>query len=255
VVSKRIDLAPHPALWDEAATGSAQLMSFAQGGGFMGPEGRDMQVILGRLNRLEKQNRRLQRAGVLGLLGAGIVLLSGQVAPSNRIIEAQKFVLTDAEGKSRGEWSANAAITQIALFDQEGTRSVSLMADARGNESTLSLTNRHGKRLLVSAFLDSGVVSLSQKADSADWQYHFELADRGGPDYVTALRLWNAKGSAHAALEASSAGASLQVDSEASKTVMGSTVLDTSSAGGTHHTSAASLTMVDRTGKIIWRAP
>src|ERR1051326_1761849 len=93
-------------------------MSVAQGGGFMGPEGRDMQVILGRLNRLEKQNRRLQRAGVLGLLGAGIVLLSGQVAPSNRIIEAQKFVLTDAEGKSRGEWSANAAITQIALFDQ-----------------------------------------------------------------------------------------------------------------------------------------
>jgi len=236
-------------------TESERLMPFVEGGGFMGPDAPDMQAIIKRLDRLEKQNRRLRRVGVLGLFGAAILLLTGQIAPSNRSIEAQKFLLTDTEGKPRGEWSADATMTQFALYDQNGARSVSLMADVRGNESTLNLVNKHGKRLRVSAFLDSGVISLSQKTESADWQCHFELVDRGGPDYPTTLRLWNAKGNASAVLEASEAGPSVQVGSGDFKTVIGSIASDAGSTAEAHRTSAASLIMVDRNGKVLWRAP
>ena len=221
----------------------------------MRPETPDIQVILERLNSLEKQNRRLRQAGVLVLIGIGALLLTGQVVPPNRIIEAQKFVLTDTEGRSRGEWSADRTRSELALYDQEGRRSVSLMTDAQGNQSTLSLVNRYGMRLVVSSFLDSGAVSLSEKAGSADWRYHFDLGDRGGPDYTSALRLWNAKGNARAVLEAGAAGPSLQIESEVFKTLMGSAVVDASNAGETHRTSAASLIMLDRDGKVIWHAP
>src|ERR1700719_1986887 len=98
----------------------------------MGPETPDIRVILERLNSLEKQNRTLRQAGVMVLIGIGVVLLTGQVAPPNRTIEAQKFVLTDAEGRSRGEWSADRTKAELALYDQEGRRSVSLMTDAQG---------------------------------------------------------------------------------------------------------------------------
>ena len=125
----------------------------------MRPETPDIQVILERLNSLEKQNRRLRQAGVLVLIGIGALLLTGQVVPPNRTIEAQKFVLTDTEGRSRGEWSADRTRSELALYDQEGRRSVSLMTDAQGNQSTLSLVNRYGMRLVVSSFLDSGAVS------------------------------------------------------------------------------------------------
>ena len=90
----------------------------------MRPETPDIQVILERLNSLEKQNRRLRQAGVLVLIGIGALLLTGQVVPPNRTIEAQKFVLTDTEGRSRGEWSADRTRSELALYDQEGRRSV-----------------------------------------------------------------------------------------------------------------------------------
>ncbi|MBI3895033.1 MAG: hypothetical protein HY313_03790 [Acidobacteria bacterium] len=52
----------------------------------------DWQAIVERLEKLEKQNRRMMQAGALILVVAASVLLMGQ-APSYRVVEANEFVL------------------------------------------------------------------------------------------------------------------------------------------------------------------
>jgi hypothetical protein len=215
----------------------------------------EMQTMLERLAALEKQNRRLRRAGALILAGVGVVVLTGQVLPKNRTVEAERFVLTDANGKSRAELSLDHNSAQLALYDQEGRQGVSLTTDALGNTSTLNLYNRYGLRVAVSAFLDSGAVSLAEKKEPSDWQYHFELADHGAPDHHSTLSLWNAKGKAQSLLAADATGPSLELKtSEGPATVIGSTALATN-PDETRRTSAASVVMLDKEGKVLWHAP
>jgi hypothetical protein len=55
----------------------------------MKPQTLEMQVILERLEKLEKRNRNLKRAGWLALTAVGALLLIGQAAPEPRAIEAE----------------------------------------------------------------------------------------------------------------------------------------------------------------------
>ncbi len=61
----------------------------------------DMQAILERLDRLEKQNRRLKRLGVTSLLIVAALALTGQARPKARTVEAERFVLRDGQGRAR----------------------------------------------------------------------------------------------------------------------------------------------------------
>jgi len=60
--------------------------------------------IVHRLDRLERENRRLKRIGALVLVGIAAVVLMGQAKPSKvpKVIEAQEFVLKDSNGGVRG---------------------------------------------------------------------------------------------------------------------------------------------------------
>jgi len=63
----------------------------------------DLSVVIARLEKVEKENRRMKRAGLLCLLAAGCVLVMGQARPAARAVEAQSFVLQDASGAKRAE--------------------------------------------------------------------------------------------------------------------------------------------------------
>jgi hypothetical protein len=57
-------------------------------------------------------------------------------------------------------------------------------------------------------------------------------------------------------LSTSSAGPKLEInDAEGFSTVIGSTHLVTSATGEQHHTSAASVRLVNKSGEVIWSAP
>jgi len=217
----------------------------------------EMRVVLERLERLERlesQNRRLRQAVVLAMAVLAVILLSGQT--KNRTVEAEKFILTDDEGRSRAELWADKTTTQLAFYDQEGRRGLSLSTDAQGNESTLTLFNKYGMRMLVSAFLDSGAVSLAEKKEASDWQYLFELAEHGRPSLNSTLSLWNAKSRAHVSLEADSSGPGLGLTTmEGSATLVGSASVNRSDTGEKGPPSAASLVMLGKNGKVIWHAP
>lgn len=64
----------------------------------------DMQAITSRMDRLEKQNRWLKRVMCVIVAGLGVTLLMAQAAPKARVIEAERFVLKDGNGKTRGQW-------------------------------------------------------------------------------------------------------------------------------------------------------
>ena len=63
----------------------------------------DLSVVIARLERVERENRWMKRAGLAGLLAAACVLVMGQARPAVRALEAQSFILQDASGTKRAE--------------------------------------------------------------------------------------------------------------------------------------------------------
>src|SRR5215510_5290231 len=53
-----------------------------------------------RLERLEKENRRMKKIGIVAIVFASVLFISGQ-AKTNKVIEANEFRLLDASGKKR----------------------------------------------------------------------------------------------------------------------------------------------------------
>ena len=58
----------------------------------------ELQSILLRLSRVERQNRRLKLSGIIALVGLAGVFLMGQASKPTipEVMEAQKFVLRDS---------------------------------------------------------------------------------------------------------------------------------------------------------------
>ena len=85
----------------------------------------EMQAVLGRLEKLERQNRRLRRLGFAPLLLIGGVLLVAQCAPSSRTVQAQRFDLLDSAGRTRAELSMLADGPALKLYDsQQNARAI-----------------------------------------------------------------------------------------------------------------------------------
>jgi hypothetical protein len=66
----------------------------------------EMQAVLDRLENLERQNRRLKRAGTLALFVLAALALMGQAAPKTKTLETQQLVLRDSNGKLRAAFGA-----------------------------------------------------------------------------------------------------------------------------------------------------
>ena len=90
-------------------------------------------LVMNRLERLEKQNRRFRQIGAVALVLLGSVFLMGQADPP-RTVEATHFVLKDDNGKSRAEWIASPSVTALIFDDNAGYASLVLQVD-NGNPS------------------------------------------------------------------------------------------------------------------------
>src|SRR5262245_38819697 len=74
-----------------------------------------LDMLTERLERLERENGWWRRAATLALLVTGALALLGQASPRSRVVEAEKFVLKDSDGKVRAvlgrEWANGRAPT------------------------------------------------------------------------------------------------------------------------------------------------
>lgn len=91
-------------------------------------------TLIRRVDRLERQNQRIKRAGAGVLIGFAALLLMGQGSPTGQVIEAQRFVIRDPmTGKGRAGFSIlQDGSVGLSISAVDG-RSLSLSADAGGN--------------------------------------------------------------------------------------------------------------------------
>ncbi len=98
-----------------------------------------------RLERLERENRWMKRAGAVGIALAAVVLVMGQAKAEPRVIEAEAFVVRDGEGKQRAVLSMEKPNTpSLVLFDKNGTKRVYLLAE-QGGRASLGLGPEDGE--------------------------------------------------------------------------------------------------------------
>jgi hypothetical protein len=89
-----------------------------------------------RLARLERENRRLKVVGMLVMMIAAAVFLTGQSQPPSEIV-AQRFTLVNGDGARIGELRANdGGLPYFALYEPGQTSSVISMGLTRMGSSS-----------------------------------------------------------------------------------------------------------------------
>ncbi len=111
-----------------------------------------------RVEKLEKANRRLKLAGVLALTLVGCLLLLGVASPK-RTVEAERFILLDANGKPRVRLRMRAEGPELGLYDANRKTRVALgmtpngpklgLLDANGNLQVILGAEAEGPRLVL----------------------------------------------------------------------------------------------------------
>ncbi len=141
-----------------------------------------------RLERVERENRRLKRVGVVALaLIAGVVLV-GQATPSNlaKKVKAEAFVLYDSTGNLRAQLSVNPeGVVHGSLIDMhiQPQFSVGLLPDG-------SVTLDLGKRLSLASLGDDSAAALMVNGKNGKPRVGIGI----GPDDVPFLRVMNKAG-------------------------------------------------------------
>lgn len=239
----------------------------------------DVNNVLLRLERLERQNHRLKAfLSILVIITCSLFLL-GQARPS-RIIEAEKFRLKDSSGKVRGEfaldsitYSKGIVIEPRLTIRDENQKIVSWLGASQlrlllpeGQELTLlpnSVTSKSGpfeniqSKTYFSLFGVDGFSSISVGEDvGKETQSISLIASKGNPSVkgLSFISVQNGKGKADITADGDNAWLNIQ-DRQGFETVLGNTDLVTARTGENRKTSAASVVLLDKEGKVIWRAP
>jgi hypothetical protein len=205
-----------------------------------------------RLEKLERQNRRMKLAGLGAVVIAGAFVLMGQASGPRTPpeVRAKSFVLVDANGETRARlyMSASGKGPELDLLDAKGNPRVVLGANSEG--PWLALYDANGKpRAWLIVTSDGPRLDLT----SADGKSSAGLvASSDGPG----LDLNGADGKSSAWLLALSDGPILDLnDASGFETDIGVTGLVTPATGETHKTSAASIVLFGKDRKVLWSAP
>jgi len=207
-----------------------------------------METLARRLDQVERENRRLNRAGVVALAVIAAVVLMGQATGNvAKVVEAEKFVLRDADGKGRARLeSLPSGLVRLALLDKdENIQSVlgvgivgtpSLVLAGRNSKTILttrflSVSGKGGKSRLTLAVLPSGAQSLVLTDNTARTRAELAIEVDGSPTFG----LFDRTGTARA--------------------ILGSTSLENEETGVIEKRPESSLVLFGNDGKGIWSAP
>ncbi len=91
-----------------------------------------METLARRLDLVERENRRLKRAGVMALAAIAALMLMGQ-AMQSKVVEAEQFVVRDASGRVHAVLgTVNKRAVSLALIDKNGKPRVVLGVNPDG---------------------------------------------------------------------------------------------------------------------------
>jgi hypothetical protein len=105
-----------------------------------------MEALVERLNRLERENQRWRWlvTVTLAVMALGVVLVQTTSAKVGKVLEAERFVLRDADGTSRAELGVMDGASILLLNDKDGKPGVALSVLPDGPR-TVSLLDKDGK--------------------------------------------------------------------------------------------------------------
>jgi hypothetical protein len=210
-------------------------------------EGKELGALLLRMERLEKENRRLKRgalAVLLAIASVGVMAQTKQTAPSGAqkrrppaaapaptgptAVEAQGFILKDLNGHVRAELGLTGSAPSLKFKDESGSTLVTLAlnSDAPGGPMLLLSDPQHHASVALSVLEHAGP-QLSLTGERPDIQLHMGVA----PDGTT--------------LELS--------DKDGFTTSIGSGVV--AKNGQAKQTSAASIVLYGKQRKVLWSVP
>lgn len=234
----------------------------------MAEKTQELSEILRRLAKVEQQNRQLKRIGLGALVLACAMFLMGQAHPS-RIIEAEKFILKDSNGKVRAtlgmEFKDRPTFTFI---DAKGLPQVALAA---GENPFLSLCKGTCEsQVQIGTYSDAFGLSIYGK-DTGGPLHGVQVA-LGVVKGLPGLNLFGSNTTEQASLDFEAGGPRLVLfhpdgaialqkasfelsDKQGFRTTIGTTELETPLTGETRKTSAASIVLFEKDGKAIWSAP
>jgi hypothetical protein len=222
-----------------------------------------MAIVVARLEKIEKENRRMKRAALAAVLAAACVLVMGQARPAVRTVEAQSYILQDASGSKRAE-----LVLEPGAPGSEPSPVLRFL-DGKGND-TLSLSSTRlelagkadlGPDILLddakgTARLDLGLqhnlpfVILNDEKGIV--REHMGFSESGEP----MLAINDEKAAPRVGLGFSNGRPSVSVmDSRGFSALLGNTTLLTTSTGAQRETSAASLVLFGPDGTLLWSAP
>lgn len=204
----------------------------------------DQKQFCQRVERLEKENRRLKRGALVCVIALASVGLMGQTqhkparkpapppAPAfvmPKDIEAESFVLKDANGKTRAELSMSGTGPSLKLLDQSGSALVSLSLNdsAPGGPFVLLSDPQHHAGISMSVLENAGS-QLSLNGASPDAQAHLGVTSDG-----TSLEL---------------------SDSEGFSTRIGDG-MQSAKNGQVKKATAASIALFNKERKVLWSTP
>jgi len=215
----------------------------------------ELSAIVERLERLEKQNRRLKRGGLAGLVLLASTLLAGftvqrpaKPAAVTETLEAQRFVLKNARGETRAQLACDKDNPHLALFDTAGHVAAQLSASPVG--PSLTLYDAKGQqRASLGLLFDTSSLMLF----NAEGEHRAQLSLMGDQPF---LDLIDGTRDKRIRLGVDPDGPSLQIsDAAGFMAIVGTIGLETTKTGEAHRTSAASVVLFDKDGKVTWRAP
>lgn len=228
-----------------------------------------LDAVLRRLNRLERQNRALRYLFLLIFLIIAGVVLMGQ-SQTNETIQAQRFILTDADGTTRAMLSTNEqGGANLVLVDAKGKQRVNLgmtlsetllsMLDADAKVRTmLGTDNAHG------TFLSINSANGRRRAELADNKKGAGLSFFGPGEKSSTSLGEDASGSALVlsrpdltegiVLSARQQDASVSlIDPSGLMAALGNA--QPPGPGEMNRYAAASLVLFDKKGQVLWRVP
>jgi hypothetical protein len=208
-----------------------------------------------RLKRLEEENKRLRllALGVVVLSGGSLLLAAATAVRARlpqpvRIVEAERFVLRDASGKTRAVLGMDADGLGLRFYDASGkVRAVlGLIADW----PRLTLSDASGKpRAWLEGTPDGAALDLTDASGKP--RAELSVDELFGPGLSIGYLMRAALD-----LNVTADGPAITVtDAQGFKAVIGHAVLQDLFTGEQRTTPAASIHLFDRAGKVIWHAP
>jgi hypothetical protein len=144
----------------------------------------DLAAVVGRLEKIERENRRLKYAGVVVLLLAAAGLTMGQASPTSKTVEAEAFVLRDPSGTERAAWhlspEGGAALT---FFDQAKKPRAQVRVDRDGAPGVLLFDQAGNGRAMLRADRD-GAPHLTLTDQAAQTRSLLRVEANGSPGLI-----------------------------------------------------------------------